>query len=206
MFHLSKMRLGRSGRVFSGPSALGKRLSVGGLLLAGLSMIVLPAPKAEALEDVRLAYSGYEFGSLSVSDLVSFSETGQLSQNLEALLGVIKVDQATALGLLTTEIAVDGGLLEQASRTFIGESFFQLVGTTVSLPDSSEPSWTYLRDALVASASDSRVSTLEVLQEFGANSVVIDTDKLGPMVEQIRSDTSTIEAFFETGFLNQSAE
>ena len=179
-------------------------LMLSGLLL-GVGSVFLPFSNASALEEVRLSYRGFQFGSLLVSDLATFSETGQPSQNLEAFLNVIDVDEATAIAALTTEVAVDSSLLSEASQTFAGESFYQLLGTTIKMTDSSSsPSWVYLRDAVVASASDNQVSALEILQAFPTNAIVLETDKIGPVVEQIQSDSSVLEAFLEEGFLESS--
>ncbi|MGD1943808.1 MAG: alpha/beta hydrolase [Leptolyngbyaceae cyanobacterium] len=179
-------------------------LALSGLLL-GVGSVFLPFSNASALEEVRLSYRGFQFGSLLVSDLATFSETGQPSQNLEAFLNVIDVDEATAIDALTTQVAVDSSLLSEASQTFVGESFFQLLGTTIKMTDSSSsPSWVYLRDAVIASASDNQVSALEVLQAFPTNAIVLETDKIGPVIEQIESDSSVLEAFLAEGFLEES--
>ena len=177
-------------------------LTLSGLLL-GVGSVFLPFSNASALEEVRLSYRGFQFGSLLVSDLATFSETGQPSQNLETFLNVIDVDEATAIAALTTEVAVDSSLLSEASQTFAGESFFQLLGTTIKMTDSSaSPSWVYLRDAVVASASDNQVTALEILQAFPSNAIVLETDKIGPVVEQLQSDSSVLAAFLEEGFLD----
>ena len=177
-------------------------LMLSGLLL-GVGSVFLPFSNASALEEVRLSYRGFQFGSLLVSDLATFSETGQPSQNLEAFLNVIDVDEATAIAALTTEVAVDSSLLSEASQTFAGESFYQLLGTTIKMTDSSSsPSWVYLRDAVVASASDNQVTALEILQAFPSNAIVLETDKIGPVVEQLQSDSSVLAAFLEEGFLD----
>jgi hypothetical protein len=141
-----------------------------------------------------------QFATLSVSDLATFSETGQPSQQLAALLGVIEVDQETARRLLTTDVAVSGQLLADASYTFVGESFFQLLGTTFNLSDAATPGWAYLRDAVVTAAADDQINALEVLQAFEAESVAVQTEKIGQVIEKIQTDMDTLETFFDSGF------
>ncbi|NJN22404.1 MAG: alpha/beta hydrolase [Leptolyngbya sp. RL_3_1] len=165
-----------------------------------LATLTMTAASAEALEEVQLSYEGLQFATLSVSDLATFSETGQPSQQLAALLRVIEVDQATARRLLTTDVAVNGQLLADASHTFVGESFFQLLGTTFNLPDPATPGWAYLRDAVVTAAADDQINALEVLQAFEAESVAVETEKIGQVIEKIQTDTATLEAFFDSGF------
>lgn len=175
--------------------------SVSSVFLGTGLVLLAHTSDANALEEIKLAYGGFQFGSLAVQDLVAFANTGQPSPEIQSLLDVIQVDQATALSVLTTEVAIDNTLLEDVSQTFIAESFFQLVGTTIKMPNRSEQSWTYIKAALIDAAADNQVSAIEFIQEFDANSVTVDTDKIGPVVEQVQNDISTIEQFFEAGFL-----
>ncbi|MDB9526650.1 alpha/beta hydrolase [Oscillatoria sp. CS-180] len=186
---------------FSKSRLLTRLFSIGGVVLGTGAVLLSQAPKAQALEEIKLSYGGFQFGSLSVQDLADFSATGQPSQEIESLLGVINVEKEVALSVLNTEVSVDQGLLEEASQTFIAESFFQLVGTTINMPNGSQQSWTYIKDALLASAADNQVSAIEFIQEFDADSVVVETEKIGPVVEQVQKDISTVEQFLAAGFL-----
>jgi hypothetical protein len=125
---------------------------------------------------------------------------GSLQQDIAALLRLIEADQEAVLRLLTTDVTVSGQLLSDASQTFVGESFFQLIGTTISLPDDATPSWIYLRDAVVAAAADDQVNFLEILQAFAAEAVVVETEKVGQVIQKIQTDTEILETFFDSGF------
>ena len=182
---------------FRGHRRLPRSLS---MTLAIAGTLAMTATHAEALEELRLSYSGFQFATLSIDDLATFAETGQPSENIEALLRLIEVDQEAVLRLLTTDVTVSGQLLSDASHTFVGESFFQLIGTTISLPDTGTPSWTYLRDAVVTAAADDQINFLEVLQAFEAEAVVVETEQVGQVIQKIQTDTATLEAFFDSGF------
>jgi hypothetical protein len=182
------------------PSWLRRSLHRVGLSLSIASLCLIPASKVAALEEVRLSYAGFHFGAISVSDLENFVATKQPSQNLSAFLELIKVDPDTAIQLLTTQVIVNGQLLDEASQTFVGESFFQLVGTAIKLPNASTPSWPLLRDAVVTAATDDQINALEVLQAFESEAVIVDTEKVGQVIEQIQKDGATLQAFFESGF------
>ena len=170
--------------------------------LTALSSLLLQTPPAQALEEVELAYAGFKFGSLSVQDLESFAETGQPSRNLEAIMRLAKVEQADVLRVLNTDVSIDSELLNEASYTFIGESFFQLIGSTIKLPISSEQSWVYLREALLTAGEDDEVNVIEVLKSFPTDSVVVETDKVGQVIKQVEEDASIVEEFLDSGFLN----
>lgn len=171
-----------------------------GLAVGIASTLLTTTAPAKALEELRLSYLGFQFSTISVSELATFAETGQLSRNLESLLGLIKVDRDTALQMLTYEVPVNGQLLNDVSYTFVGESFFQLIGTAFKLPNSSTPSWPFLRDAVLVSAFDNQVNALEILQAVDAEAVIVDTERVGQVIEEVQKDAATLEAFLDSGF------
>jgi hypothetical protein len=183
----------RSRRHHGGQKSLAMALAIAGT-------VAMTATNAEALEELRLSYSGFQFATLSINELETFAETGQPSQDIAALLRLIEADEEAILRLLTTDVTVSGQLLSDASQTFVGESFFQLIGTTISLPDDATPSWIYLRDAVVAAAADDQVNFLEILQAFAAEAVVVETEKVGQVIQKIQTDTEILETFFDSGF------
>ncbi|MGF1522235.1 MAG: alpha/beta hydrolase [Leptolyngbyaceae cyanobacterium] len=182
-------------------SSLRKLLAVSGLCAGTFAVLLLQAPRVEALEEIKLSYRGLQIGALPVEELVDFANTGQPSRNIQALLTVVDMDQEAAIALLTDQTAIDNRLLSQATQTFIGESFLQLVGTTVEVPEAPGQSWQYLRNALLAAATDNQVSVIEVLQALNTNSIVVDTEKVGEVSEQVQNDLAVMQTFFEEGFL-----
>ena len=183
-------------------ASLRRCFTVSGLFVGTIAVCLLQAPEAEALEEIKLAYRGLQIGALPVEDLVDFANTGQPSRNIQALLTVIEMEQDAAFALLTDQAAIDNRLLSQATQTFIGESFLQLIGTTMEVPEAPGQSWQYLRNALLAAAADdNQVSVIEVLQALNANSIIVDTEKVGEVSEQVRHDLAVMQAFFDEAFL-----
>lgn len=167
-----------------------------GILLGSVSSLLLWTPKANALEEVRLAYRGFQFGTLAMEELSDFANTGEASTDIQALLEAINVDEVSARSMLNSEVAVRSASLPEVAETFVGESFFQLLGTTFTVPNVEESSWIYLRSAFLDSAADSQVSFIDVLQSFDVDAIVIDTGKIGPVTEQIESDVAVISSYF----------
>lgn len=167
-----------------------------GILLGGVSSLLLWAPKANALEEVRLAYGGFQFGTLSMEELSNFASTGEASDDIQSLLTAIDVDEESARAMLSSEVPVKNTSLSEVAGTFVGESFFQLLGTTFTIPSVEESSWVYLRSAFLDSAADSQVSFIDILQSFDVDAIVIDTDKIGPVTEQIENDVAVISSYF----------
>lgn len=199
LFHAFERRNHSSLSLWSNP--LKRLFTACGVILGTFAVMGLQAPEARALEEIKLSYRGVQLGTLLVEDLANFASTGEASQDIQALLNVIDMDEESAIALLSTEMAIDGALLEEAAQTFVGESFFQLVATTIEMPEASEQGWTYLRDALLASASDNQVTMIEVLQTFEADSVIVDTERVSQVSEQVQNDISVMRQFLRAAFL-----
>ncbi|MEM9002123.1 MAG: alpha/beta hydrolase [Cyanobacteria bacterium P01_F01_bin.86] len=193
--------LGKCAKLHAGEWSQHKLLTVGSLLFGTGTIFLGQAPRALALEEIQLAYRGLQLGTLPVAELVNFTATGQASQNIQAVLNIIEMDEAAAIALLTNETAIDNTLLAEATETFVGESFLQLVGTTLDVPEAPGQSWVYLRNAVITAAADNRVSVIEVLQTFDANAVIVDTEKVGEVSEQVQNDFAVVKMFLEEAFL-----
>ena len=173
-----------------------KLLTKLGILLGSVSPLLLWAPGANALEEVQLTYGGFQVSTLDMQELSDFASTGEASADIQSLLETIDVDEAAARSILNSEVDIKSASLPEVTETFVGESFFQLVGTTFTVPDEEESSWVYLRSAFLDSAADSQVSFIDVLQSFDVDAIVIDTEKIGPVTEQIKNDVAVIGSYF----------
>ncbi|MBE9064501.1 alpha/beta hydrolase, partial [cf. Phormidesmis sp. LEGE 11477] len=120
-----------------------------GILLGSVSSLLLLTPAAKALEEVQLTYGGFQFGTLAMDELSDFASTGEASADIQSLLEAIDVDEVSARSMLNSEVAVKSASLPEVAETFVGESFFQLVGTAFTVPDAEESSWVYLRSAFL---------------------------------------------------------
>ena len=172
-----------------------------GLVVGALTILGFQAPRAYALQEIQLSYRGVQLGTLSMDELANFASTGEASQDIQVLLTAIDMEESSAIALLSTEMAIDGVLLEEAAQTFVGESFFQLVATTIEMPEAPDQGWVYLRDALLTSAADNQVSMIEVLQAFEADSVTVDTERVGEVSAQVQKDISVMREFLSAAFL-----
>jgi hypothetical protein len=76
----------RSRRHHGGQKSLAMALAIAGT-------VAMTATNAEALEELRLSYSGFQFATLSINELETFAETGQPSQDIAALLRLIEADR-----------------------------------------------------------------------------------------------------------------
>ena len=164
------------------------------LLLSGTA-ILLQAPNAKAVEEISLTYGTISLQTVSIDELTTFAETGEASPELQSLLDSVNLDSRFSRNILGNEIEVNGELFGRAASTFIGEAFFQTVGTAITLPDPSAESWQPLRDALVQATSDNRISLIEVLQVFEGPAITIDTQRVGEVAAQVRQDAAAIQAF-----------
>lgn len=184
-----------------GLNALGlKRFGTAIALLLGTSFsLLLPASKAAALEEIQLTYGSFQLQSVPLSSLETFAATGATSGNLQSLLETVRIEPQKARAVLSTEIEIDSQLFNQAARTFVGEAFLQLVGTTFTVPETNDSqSWRSLRSALVVAAADSRVSLLEVLQNLEDPAIIVDAQKVIEVAIQVRQDLRDIQAFAQS--------
>lgn len=175
----------------------GKLLTGCSILLGTLSTSLLWAPDAIALDEIRLAYGDFQFGTLAMEELANFATTGEASSDIQALLEVANLDEASALAILNNPIPIENTSLAEVTETFVGESFFQLVGTTVAVPGAVDPSWIYVREAFLTSAADSQVSFIDILQAFEVDSIVLDTERIGPVIERVQNDIQVVRDYFD---------
>lgn len=188
-------RSGFSGLKHSGFNRLRTALAL--LLGTGLSLL-LPATKASALEEIQLTYGSFQLQSVPLSTLEAFASTGETSGTLQSLLDTVRIEPAMARAVLSTEVEVDSQLFNQAARTFVGEAFLQLVGTTFTVPETDTQSWRSLRSALVVAAADNKVSLLEVLRNLEDPAITIDAQKVIEVAAQVRQDLRDVQAFAQS--------
>lgn len=159
----------------------------------GLSLV---PPKAQALEAVQLTYGELESELIPLADLETFAFSGIPSQDIQILLDILRIEERTAQEFLTREIPLDMQSIRETSETFIGATFWRLVGTAISMTDTTGLAWEHLRDALLDAAADDRVTLLEVLQNVETGLLVIDTQRLSALSSLLRQDTDKIQPFF----------
>jgi len=137
--------------------------------------------------------------TLSVSELTTFAETGEVSHHLQFYLGATEYDQeqnsaqVKLRDALTQEVKIDGVLLYRALNNPAGELLLNKVSQIIRTP-SNRANVPSLRSALVTSAlEDNQITLLEVLQNYPTSEVVVEGERLVEAVEELNNMSQTIE-------------
>jgi hypothetical protein len=170
-----------------------------GMIVATVSGLFAIAPPATALEEVQLTYGDLQSNPIPLADLESFAFGGTPSQDLELLLDILDLDSALAQEFLTREIPIEMDGIRRVSETFMGQMFWRVVESAISLNNTTGEGWQHLRDALLNAAADNRITLLEVLQNIEAGLMVIDTQRLFTLVTQVQPDIEAIQSVFSAG-------
>ncbi|MEM1308692.1 MAG: alpha/beta hydrolase [Cyanobacteria bacterium P01_H01_bin.153] len=175
---------------------------MGGLLGAG-AIALLAATQAQALEKIRLISRFGTWPDLSVEELNEFAATRQPPQNIQKLIDFVDfftdIDEAQAHEYLTSETSVNRDYLLEASYTEVGERFYRLASNAIAVPDESDQTWVYLRDAMLTASDEEKASAIEFIQALDANTLEIDTEKFRETSEQIERDEDVMN-FLRTAF------
>jgi len=148
-------------------------------LTAGVTAgLVGMAPNAQALEAVQLSYGELESEPIPLADLEEFAFSGIPSEDIQLVLDILRIDEELAQDLLTREIPIDFQSIRETSDTLIGGIFWRVVGSAISLTDTTGQAWEYLQTALLDAAADDRITMLEVLQNLDVGLMIIDTQRL----------------------------
>ena len=108
-----------------------------------------------------------------------------------------------AQALLTREIPIDFQSIREASETLIGSIFWRMVGSAISLTDTTGQAWEYLQGALLDAAADDRITLLEVLQNLDVGLMILDTQRLMELSSRIGidfEDAGLLLSIFLRGF------
>ncbi|MCA1992949.1 MAG: alpha/beta hydrolase, partial [Coleofasciculus sp. S288] len=139
--------LGRSRRWISGA-------------IAFLSVFYCSA-RADAAESVVLKYR-FLRETVSVRELRTFADTGQLSRKLQVYLKLAGREPAQLRSALTKEVKVNSVFLYRVLNTPVGEGMLDQVSQIVHTP-SNRANRESLRSAFVSSAlSDGQITLIEV--------------------------------------------
>jgi len=138
----------------------------------------------EASESVVLKYRILR-EKISVSELSTFAETGELSSELRFYLNAAKRDPEELRRTLTREIEVNPILLSRMLNSIVGEAMLDQVSTVVYTP-SKRASRQSLRSALLSSAlPDGKITLIETLENYPTSEVYVDGDRLVKVYEYL---------------------
>jgi len=132
---------------------------------------------ATAAEKVVLKYSIFRI-PITVSELETFVETGEMSLKMKAILGKAGENPESVRQTLTKPIKVSPTFLDRNLNSLPGDFVLDRVGTIIHTP-SGEENREALRSALVLSAeNDNRVTLLEVMQNYPTEEIHVEGERL----------------------------
>lgn len=135
------------------------------------SLIVLETSNSPALANKSLVLQFGPFGrSISMTDLTRFAETGELSRGWRFFFNVAGVNPENVRTALNQEVSVGLKVLDRRLNSLLGEFLLYQVGQVVHTP-SKTANIQALRSAAILSASDNRLSLLEILQRYPTRQV-----------------------------------
>lgn len=165
-----------------------------GLALTAALAIALSSVSALAAEKVVFKYRIFR-QSISVEELSTFAQTGDLSSSLRVNLALARQDPKVIRRYLTEPIAVNPVLLDRVLNSPAGNFILDEISQAIHTP-SRRADRQALRAALVLSAarnypqssakSDRHISLIEVIQNYPAAEVEVEGDFLERAYRQLR--------------------
>ncbi len=154
------------------------------LLWLPLIWLGLNLGQAHAAEEIVLKYKILQ-ASISVSELATFAETGELSPALQKYLNLAGRDPQELRSALTKKVDVSPLLLDRVFNSFPGEILLDQVGQVIHTP-SGQADRQALRAAIVLSAtSDSSLTLLEIMQNYPTSEIQVDGERLVQVYSQV---------------------
>ncbi len=145
--------------------------------------LLFQAQKAIASEEVIFKYGGAT-QSVSLEELQTFANTGEISSALDFLLKFGKQNPFIIRWILTQQFPANTKLIYDLLNTAPGEYALSQTGNVVSAK-SERANVKALRGALVASASDDNlISLIELLEKYPTKEVYVD----GKILSQVQRD------------------
>ena len=154
-------------------------------VLMATASILLFSTSAIAADQVVLKYRIFR-ESISVEELSTFAETGELSKSLRINLALARQDPKAVRRYLTQPVKVNVVLLDRLLNSPVGNLILNEVTEVVHTP-SGKADRQALRSALVISASrDSSISLIEIIQNYPTQVVQVEGDRLESAYRQLR--------------------
>ncbi|QKQ72388.1 alpha/beta hydrolase [Nostoc sp. TCL240-02] len=155
------------------------------LVLLGSTYLVLLSTPAFAAEQVVLNYGIFR-ESLSVGELSTFVQTGELSRSLRVDFALARQDPKVIRQYLTEPVKVNLVFLDRVLNSQIDNIILDQISQVIYTP-SHRADRQALRSALVLSASqDGQVSLIEIIQNNPTNEVEVDGKRLEDAYRQLR--------------------
>jgi hypothetical protein len=140
--------------------------------------------RADAADSVVLKYR-FLRETVSVPELTTFAETGELSSSLRAYLRMASREPEELRRTLTQEVQVDPILLYRVLNSAPGELLLDRVSQVIHTP-TNRANRQSLRAALVSSAlPDGNITLIETLQNYPTPEVHVEGERLVEVVRNI---------------------
>lgn len=153
-------------------------------------------PPVQAAQTVVLRYGIFR-GSIPVSDLSTFAETGETSRKLRRYLNLADQEPEQFRTYLTEAVETDPETLNLLLKSPAGDALLSEMSEYLYVPNRGDDQ-DLLRSALEASTeNDSKLSMIELLQDYPAEKVHIN---VGKAISTYRQFASIQERF--GGILN----
>ncbi len=147
---------------------------------------------ANAAEQVVLKYLVFR-QSVSVEELSTFAETGELSRSLQVNLRLAKQDPKVVRQYLTEPVEVNLIFLDRVLNSPVGNILLDELSRFVHTP-SGLADRQALRSALVISASgDNTISLIEVIRNYPTSQVEVEGERLEGAYRQLQRLRGTLQ-------------
>ena len=147
------------------------------LVLVASASMLLSSSSALAADQVVLKYRIFR-ESISVEELTTFAETGELSTSLQINFALARQDPKVVRSYLTEPVKVNPVFLDRVLNSSIGNVVIDEVSQVIHTP-SRRADRQALRSALVLSANrDGEITLIEIIQNYPTQEVEVEGDRL----------------------------
>lgn len=161
-------------------------------VIASSSIFLFSNNTVFAADQVVLKYR-FLRESISVKELTTFAETGEMSSSLRINLALARQDAQEVRRYLTAPVKVSPVLLDRVLNSPIGNIVLDQFSQTLST-SSGKANRQALRSALILSASsDSNITLIEIIQNYPTKEVEVNGDRLESTYNQLRRLERIIE-------------
>jgi hypothetical protein len=161
--------------------------------LMGLGVVLSPQP-SHAAERLVLHYDIFR-GAVSIPELATFAETGELSPKLNNYLDRADQDPDSFQKALNRKVEIDPIFLYRALRTTPGKAILDEASEAIYTP-SRRADRQALRGAIVSSALlDGEITAIELLQKYPTDEVHVEVDRLLATYEKVDQFMSRLPSF-----------
>ncbi|XGV86594.1 MAG: alpha/beta hydrolase [Limnothrix sp. BL-A-16] len=137
---------------------------------------------AIAAETITLRY-GPLGGALPVTDLVTWADRGELSDDLETYLILSQQRPDRVRQILTQRVTMPAGLLDRALASSQGAILLEQLSQVLQGPKRTDNHQNLRRALMAAAENDGQVSLLELLQKYPTQNVDLRVDRLVNLAE-----------------------